>query len=132
MNIYDYFDGLRRTLERNRSIFSIDDPVVAQAFDDHRGLFRARVYFWNDSHLTLDEVIDTETRFPEVLRYSYTYIESDGQHIFRYDNAPHYPQLSTFPHHRHYGPNEIAEASEQPTLGHILKEIERFLTQAEQ
>ncbi|MBI1880544.1 MAG: hypothetical protein HYR94_20395 [Chloroflexi bacterium] len=94
----------------------------------YRGLFRARVSFWDESYLTIDEVIDTEPGYPEILRYSYTYLKGD-EHIFRYDNAPHYPDLPTFPHHKHTGPNEIPQASEKPPLSQVLKEIEQILSE---
>ncbi len=83
--------------------------------------------FWDGSHLTIDETIDTEAGHPEIVRYAYTYIRN-GVHIFRYDNAPHYPTLKTFPHHKHIGPQETAEAAEQPTLSQVFREIERILS----
>lgn len=128
MDIYEYLDGLQRAIERNRLIVSIEYPVVAQAFDEFRGLFRARVFFWDGSNLTVDEIIDTQAGYPDVLHYSYTYIARSNSHIFRYDNSPHYPHHSTFPHHRHRGAGEIPEPAEQPTLNRVFKEIERILT----
>ena len=38
---------------------------------------------------------------PDGLRYRYQYMEDNGNLIFRYDNVPHHPQLSTFPDHKH-------------------------------
>jgi hypothetical protein len=126
MNIFDYFESLRRSIQQNRSVVSVEEPLTAQAFDQYRGLFRVRVSFWNDSYLTIDEVVDTVAGYPEILRYSYTYIK-ENKHIFRYDNAPHYPDLPTFPHHKHIGPNETPQASEKPALSQVFKEIEQFL-----
>jgi hypothetical protein len=96
MTIFDYFESLRRSILQNRSITGVGEPITAQAFDSYWGLFRARASFWDDSFLTIDEVIDTTSGYPEVLRYAYTYIKGN-EHIFRYDNAPHYPDLPTFP-----------------------------------
>jgi hypothetical protein len=126
MNIFDYFESLRRSIQQNRSVVSVEEPITAQAFDQYRRLFRVRVSFWNDSYLTIDEVIDTVAGYPEILRYSYTYIKED-KYIFCYDNAPHYPNLPTFPDHKHIGSNEIPQASEKPALGQVFKEIEQFL-----
>lgn len=61
------------------------------------------LYFWDGSRLTIEEAVSTEHGYPEILRYSYTYIKGDA-HIFRYDNAPHHPDISTFPHHKYVGP----------------------------
>jgi hypothetical protein len=43
----------------------------------------------------------TESITPDGLRYRYQYMEDNGNLIFRYDNVPHHPQLSTFPDHKH-------------------------------
>lgn len=101
--------------------------MLVQAFDDYRGLFRARVFFWDGSHLTVDEIVDTQTGYPEILRYAYTYVR-DGQLVFRYDNAPHYPEFETFPHHKHIGLGEVPQASRQPKLSQVFVEIGQILT----
>ncbi len=126
MDILDYFESLRRSIQQNRSIGFLEEPALMQAFDDYRGLFRARIFFWDGSHLTIDKVVDTQAGYPEILRYSYTYIRNN-EHIFRYDNAPHHLNLKNFPHHKHTGPKEIPETSDQPSLKHIFREIEQIL-----
>jgi hypothetical protein len=45
--------------------------------------------------------------------------------IFRYENARHHPEISTFPHHKHMF-NRIEE-SEEPDIACILSEIERIV-----
>ena len=37
-------------------------------------------------------------------RYFYGYFDSSEVRRFQYDNSPHHPHLSTFPHHLHKGP----------------------------
>ncbi len=41
--------------------------------------------------------------------------------VFRYDNAPHHVEITTFPHHKH----EVDDirASNEPTLYDVLLEI---------
>lgn len=46
--------------------------------------------------------------------------------IFRYDNAPHFPKLSTAPHHKYIGENDVA-AADIPDLQSVLKEIEGLI-----
>jgi len=125
MTITDYFESVQRSLRKNRSIGFVESPLT-QVFDDYRGLFRARVFFWNGSHLTIDEIVDTQLGHPELLRYSYTYVKND-EHVFRYDNAPHYPDFETFPHHKHVGPDETAQPAQPPTLSQIFREVEQIL-----
>lgn len=44
--------------------------------------------------------------------------------VFRYDNMPHHPHLSSFPHHKHIK-NKIIK-SQEPELILIIKEIKDF------
>jgi len=127
MTIFDYFETVQRSLRQNHAIGFLEPPALTQAFDDYRGLFRAHIFFWDDSHLTIDEVIDTTPGYPDILRYSYTYVRG-AEHVFRYDNAPHHPDLATFPHHKHIGPHETVAASERPSLNQVFGEIERILS----
>jgi Family of unknown function (DUF6516) len=39
-------------------------------------------------------------------RYSFQYLDRDNSELFRYDNAPHHPQLPHFPNHLHL-PNDV-------------------------
>ena len=34
-------------------------------------------------------------------KYSYHWQDSDGQMIVRWDNKPHWPNIKTFPYHKH-------------------------------
>ena len=126
MEIYDYFESLQRGIRQNHAIGFLEDPVLMQAWDDFTGLFRARVFFWDGSHLTIDEVIATEPGYPEILRYAYTYVK-DNHLVFRYDNAPHFRKFDTFPHHKHVGPEEQPEAAKQPPLNQVFAEVEQLL-----
>lgn len=130
MDIFDYFESLQRSIQQNRAISFLEEPTLMQAFDKHRGLFRARIFFWDGSCLTVDETIDTQAGYPEILRYSYTYFKGD-EHVFRYDNAPHHLGLENFPHHKHTGPKESPEPSDQPSLKQVFGEIEQILLAGE-
>jgi len=48
-------------------------------------------------------------------------------YVLRYDNAPHYPALENYPHHKHIGPDETPESSQQPRLSQVFAEIEAIL-----
>lgn len=34
-------------------------------------------------------------------KYRFHYMDKQGQMIFRYDNAPHHREITSFPHHKH-------------------------------
>jgi hypothetical protein len=63
MYIHDYFDSLQRGIWKNRKIGFLERPVLCKAFDDHHGLFKGSVFFWDGSRLTIEEVLST-ARFP--------------------------------------------------------------------
>jgi hypothetical protein len=45
--------------------------------------------------------------------------------IFRYDNAPHHPEVQSSPHHKHTS-SGIKE-SEMPNMRDILSEIHQYI-----
>jgi len=125
MKIGDYFSGIERSLRRVKGA-EIHGEVTCLASDDYNGLVRCRVLFWEDSFLDLYEVVSTELGYPVKVHYAYTFMQA-GKRIFRYDNAPHHPEISTHPHHKHSGARNTLSTTQEPTLSQILSEIEKFL-----
>ena len=126
MKITDYFASIERGLRQNANISQVDAPQAFLISDDYNGLLRCRVHFWDGSFLDIYETISTELGYPVRISYAYTYLR-DGKRVFRYDNAPHHPEIVTFPHHKHLGADERLAPTDQPTLGQILTEIEAWL-----
>jgi hypothetical protein len=126
MKIGDYFSGIERSLRRIKGA-EIDGQVTCLASDDYNGLVRCRVFFWEESYLDIYEVVSTELGHPVKVHYSYTFMR-EGKLIFRYDNAPHHPEIHTHPHHKHSGSRDALFATDEPALSQILSEIESLLT----
>jgi len=124
--ITDYFTSIERSLEQNSSVVQVDEPLAYLTSDEYNGLLRCRVHFWDDSYLDIYEVVSTELGYPVRVSYAYTYLR-EGQRIFRYDNAPHHPEIITFPHHKHIGPSDRLSPTDQPTLSQVLVEVETWL-----
>jgi len=128
MIIDDYFTAIERSLRQNSQISRIEEPITCLASDDYNGVIRCRVFFWDNSYLDLHETVSTELGYPIRVNYAYTYLCNE-QRVFRYDNAPHHPEIATHPHYKHIGPTDRLAPADQPTLGQILIEIERWLEQ---
>jgi hypothetical protein len=128
VKIDDYFASLERGLNQNPQISKIEEPITLLTSDDYNGLIRLRVTFWDGSFLDIYEVVSTELGYPVRINYAYTYLRND-QRVFRYDNAPHHPEIATHPHHKHIGPRDRLAPADQPNLGQIFNEIEVLLTQ---
>ena len=45
--------------------------------------------------------------------------------IFRYDNAPHWEEISTYPYHKHLPDSVIS--SKIMTLDKVLEEIQQYI-----
>ncbi len=126
MIIDDYFSSIERSLRQNVQVVEIEEPLTCLASDDYNGLIRCRVVFWDGSYLDLYEVVSTELGYPVRVHYAYTYLR-EGQRAFRYDNAPHHPEIVTHPHHKHIGPQDRLAPADQPSLSQVLAEIEEWL-----
>jgi hypothetical protein len=126
MTVDDYFAAIERGPRQNVHMGTVEEPITCLASDDYNGLVRCRVFFWDHSYLDLYEVVNTELGYPVRVHYAYTYIR-EGQRVFRYDNAPHHPEIATHPHHKHIGPTDRLAPADQPTLSQVLSEIEGWL-----
>jgi hypothetical protein len=67
--------------------------------------------------------IDVTPGYPDWLVYSFQVRDASDRCLFRYDNAPHHPDLPTFPHHKHVGPSEVPRAHHLPSLHDLVDEI---------
>lgn len=82
------------------------------------GYLKALVTFWDHSRLAVFEHARIETRRIVKTHYRYHYMTEHGRLIFRYDNAPHYKLLETFPHHKHERSKVLP--AEAPSLRQVL------------
>jgi hypothetical protein len=89
-------------------------------------IFEADVRFHNDSRLViveeLEEIVQRQVRR---ISFVFHYQQADGSLIFRYDNSSHYPELSTFPSHKHTQDNVVA--ADPPDLAEVLNEVNSVL-----
>ncbi len=126
MTIDDYFAAMERGLRQNVRIGQVEEPITCLASDEYNGLIRCRIFLWDGSYLDIYEVVNTELGYPVRVHYSYTYLRQ-GQRVFRYDNAPHHPEIITHPHHKHLGAADRLTPADQPSLSQVLAEIESWL-----
>jgi hypothetical protein len=91
----------------------------------HIGIIEGELIFTDESVLHFIEFVNVKET-AEVYKYSYHYQDRSGNLIFRYDMAPHYREVETFPHHKHLHSNKVVEAS-APVLSQILDEIDDLI-----
>ena len=105
-------------------------PFVAQPVIsvDDRGevwFIRADIYFIDNSLLHFRELFIGQGKLQKKT-YTYHYQREDGTLVFRYDNAPHFPDLPSAPHHKHVGESDVI-AADAPDIFSVLKEVEDLL-----
>ena len=123
MSLYHYLVRLETTLHSRQDI----DVELLQFDIVTIGVqFRSELRFYDGSHLSIVEQLESVGKqdYKRII-YKYHYQDKDSNLIFRYDNSPHYPQLYTFPAHKHVG-SSVIEA-EPPDLNDVLAEIDAII-----
>ena len=60
-----------------------------------------------------------------LLDYSYHWTNAVGFLIIRWDNAAHYPEIKTYPHHKHVTSETNVQPSQEQNLGDVLTYIKK-------
>ncbi|QTA85779.1 toxin-antitoxin system TumE family protein [Desulfonema magnum] len=115
--IETYFAQLEKTLQEFRNIRSY--TLTKKVYNFKQGFVSGKVVFEDNSRLDFTEVRDTDVKGK--IKYRYQYMNEKNELIFRYDNAPHHREISTYPHHKHV--SEEVEDSSEPVLREVLFEI---------
>jgi hypothetical protein len=119
----------QRTLERLEATLLRSGGVLRSTAvlevdpTDTRWRLALRLYYPTGHVLRALLVVDCARGYPAWVQYNFHLQDARRRCVWRYDNAPHYPELATFPHHKHVGPAETAVAAPQPTLRQLLAEI---------
>ncbi|MBI3163874.1 MAG: hypothetical protein HYZ24_04265 [Chloroflexi bacterium] len=123
--IEEYFESVKALLQ---SLTLSQSPEVDYDYRDREtGFLKGDLVFKDGSRLHFREFVQVKQNQP-VYRYMYAfqYMKADGTLIFRYDDTKHFPHLSSAPHHKHIGENEVV-AADAPDLQSVLKEIEALI-----
>jgi hypothetical protein len=75
--------------------------------------------------LKVNEAVVIEMEMLRHLRYRYHFQDRENHLLLRYDNTPHFPDLESFPHHKHLG-NEV-KSCEKPSIPQVVEEIKLHL-----
>lgn len=116
------------------SVFQVlSDKSVVQQFDillyertAVKFQLRLRISLVDQSVLFTNDYISPLKR-----KYAFQWQNADESWLMRWDNAPHFPKLATFPHHLHdyRSTPETVSDSHNITLAEVLDYISRHLNQ---
>ena len=121
--IYHYLTRLQTIVDSRQDIQI--ERFDSQQISARDGRLAGRLRFYDGSTLDFRETFRAQHRRIEKVVYTYHYQHADGSLIFRYDNAPHYPDLPGFPAHKHERDRVIP--APPPDLGDVLREIDAYL-----
>jgi hypothetical protein len=119
-NFNEYIEAVKEL------ITSYDDIIAVAELEEfevtlNEGFVRGTITFIDGSRLHFLEYIRITNNIPIKLKYRYHYEDAEGDTVFRYDNAPHHRNITTFPHHKHVGDNVLP--SREPSLSTVLEEV---------
>jgi hypothetical protein len=100
-NAAEYLAYVKALMIKHEKVHRWD--IVREETQGKSGLFRYRLTLSDGSLLEMFERFEvTEARI-QVIKYSFHWQDPDGQLRKRWDNAAHYPEVHTYPHHLHEG-----------------------------
>lgn len=123
-DIIQYFDLITAIIEHSPAVSA---ELDIEQLDSKRGTVDGVLYFADGSRLEFTERVLIERARPVKRDYRYQYVKSQSP-VFRYDNAPHHPQLASFPHHKHVGRKTLD--AKEPTFEEVIKESVSLINQA--
>jgi len=105
--------------------------VLSSHIEKHYGPSGETLYlkgtlrFIDSSVLEFAIFADKASQKITVNKYRFQYMGEDSRMIFRYDNAPHYPDIASFPHHKHS--IDSVMPSSMPGIKDLLNEISAMI-----
>lgn len=88
---------------------------------------RLRLRFENEHLLAINEAVVVEGNKLKCLGYRYHLQDGGNKMMFRYDDTPHFPDLATFPHHKHWLDDVLP--SSKPAVIDVLEEAQTLSTE---
>lgn len=113
-----YLDRVERAILQCHNAYV--ERYTEEILTSERASLRIRLRFEQGHLLEINEAVVIVNDKLVPLDYRYHCQNEQNQVIFRYDNTPHFPDLPTFPHHKHL-PNHVI-ASDKPDIEQVVRE----------
>ena len=116
--LQDYLNAVELAVSSLANVYV--ENYVEETLTPKRANLRIRIRFISGCLLELNEAVIIEEDNLVSLDYRYHCQNAKNNLLFRYDNTPHFPALSSFPHHKHLPDNVIS--SVKPTIFQVIEE----------
>jgi len=119
-------DALKNYLDAvEQAVLGCDGVYVERYTEEiltpERVNLRLRLRFDTGYLLEIHEAVIIDNQNLVHLDYRYHCQDEQNCLVFRYDCTPHFPELASFPHHKHF--LDAVIVSERPEIGHVLREV---------
>ena len=118
-----YLEEIEQLLFNYSDIYVEEYKIVVLTPERANLRLRVRVAF--GYLLAISEILVVVDNQITYIDYRYHFQDEQNKLIFRYDNTPHFPNLSSFPHHKHLPDRVIA--CKKPHITTVLEEAMNFL-----
>jgi hypothetical protein len=115
----NYLDAVEQAVLGCECIYV--ERYIEEILTPERVNLRIRLRFDNGYLLEIHEAVIMENQSLMHLDYRYHCQDEQNHLVFRYDCTPHFPELASFPHHKHL-PDAVI-VSERPEIGTVLQEV---------
>jgi len=119
--IDEYFKKIQNIISNSKMVASTNIEYIKVL--ENEGCMRGTLTLIDGSELRLLEYTKISNGQAVILRYRFQW-QTAGELITRWNNAPHHPEVETFPHHKHVKGEEKPKPSKVTNLLSVLKEIE--------
>lgn len=116
-SIERYFAAVEATIA---ALPAYAEDYTEEILTPERANLRVRLRFDNGALLEINEALVVVNGALTTLGYRYHLQRADNELVFRYDNTPHFPDLPSFPNHKHLRDSVVA--TDKPDLLDVLKE----------
>ncbi|MCK5055602.1 MAG: hypothetical protein KAT34_03035 [Candidatus Aminicenantes bacterium] len=111
-NILQKYNGIIKNIE-----------IKAYEFDENQLRIKVVLRLSDKSKLIIKDYKFSNNK----RKYAYHWMDSQGKLKIRWDNAPHWEAISTFPHHKHVGSTENLLHSTETDIDSVLNYIEKII-----
>ena len=125
MQVKDYFSEIQNLLRRFAFIEDVD--VEYEIKSKTVGIIHGTIGMVDGSTLQFLELINIKEEEKTRPKYRFHLMDCSDKIIFRYDNAPHHPEIATHPHHKHIPGEDEPKQSKEIGLRDVLSEIEGMI-----
>ena len=122
--VIEYFAQLLE-ITRNNS-WVRNEELTFREIDEKEGYIRGTLALHGGYMLHVAEYVQIIQGHPECIKYRYQLQDKKDNFLARWDNAPHYETISTYPHHKHCR-NEKIVSSPPMDIFLILSNLDDIL-----